>query len=981
MEYKHKGVSHSLEILIGLIVCIFILMIAFKLLGVYSAYKYEQQAQITAQRLQTAMNSVCVTGQSMEVNIDFPQQLTSGGAAPDPISVVWGKLTGGKDISVTNALRYTTALQAFGDPWFVIYYEDFPQGEDSGWMGWSEIAAMRISSAYFKALDTTICVTVGAVPLLGDLKRAGSAITKFGKKGVDDVAEGISKASKSNKVIKQTDEALEIAETPAKYSIGERMWMNNIGQKIISGGKKVKGGVGKIFSRLADAGPTTTKTHLIAFRKTESSLDEGIEGLSELMHIYRKEWGEVGILHSKAFLSKLDNLKYGDDVTELSYKQGLQSLKSSDELKKIYEYSYYKLFDTYWYFIKRRTGFTERQIDYIYDLIKRIRDGKKITNTDVNLVKKLLGDGKGGIKVGCDDFIDVVESTYKLQKSVDNLDDIARSGHLFSSSKYPISYSRHILDAADAGTVARLPKLAAYTRFHHTGLRQLGKVVYREGRWIITAEGGAFIFNNVVSALDQAEFKFSPCSDHSLCLKSALNPSITIYPLDECKEANIDYIELNKHPIGGDSGDWVTTKFDNLGNWITGDKPQSKFYTASPCGGKVKIEKTTCECNLEMLPYLDYSSIDLYIVNCTVKTSSTNTLNCDLYINRTYIGEDGEREHLNNFDIVADVVYIADSGRYDVSFDLKSMDNWKNYFGEYYEDLDKEYDIIVSKEELPENPLDLTCEDGLVEYINGEKIECTPIPLPSVAFEYSTCDGSSNIWLECMEWKKVKETNLVKEGLEEDAEVPAIEWCCIEWNLTNTTGSNNEEIIKVGGCSEYTYSDDTIKTNLESAINKKDGGGKNIWGLEKPSDYFELVKNDTVATIKSSSSITIPKDINPNDYDINRLYKYNLPTEKETDCLKVTYIDDDTTKGFCYTSPMGWVNVKSVGWIALATTVDVGVELVIDFFTAGAGAAAGSFGSCMLGNFIMWHGESAVSEDREKAYWPNNVFFGNYYTD
>ncbi len=1027
---RYKGISHSLEILIGLIVCVFILMIAFKLLGIYSAYQYEQQAQITAKNLQTAMNRVCVSGQPMEVNVNFPQELRSGGTAPDPISIIWRKVTGGKDVSVTKALRYMTAVQSYGDPWYVLYYEDFPQGEDSGWSGWSEVAAMRISSAYFKTLDTAICIATAAVPFYSDMKRAGTAIAKYGRKGLDDVVEGLRRSSNTNKLIKQTDDALEIAKR-SKYSTGERMWMNNIGRKIITKSKKAKGSLGKIFRRLNQVSTLDVKKHITAFRKSEGFLDDSADGISDLLRVHRGEAIVRNVDNEKAILSKIDNLKHGG-ITEKEYVNGLKKLKGSDKLKEIYKNSEDLMRSDFGFrkgYLKTQYGRTDDEIEFLKNLIGRVGEGK-IGARDIKLLKKMTSVDRsvGGKTInGFENFVDAAESTQKLQKSVNNLNYLAKSGSLFEKSKYPIAYSRHISDAVDSKS-ARLPALAAYTHFHHAGLRKLRKVAYREGRWIVTAEGGAFIFNNVISLFDQAEFKFSPCSDHALCLKSALNPSITIYPLDECKEAGIDYIELDKHPVGGDAGDWSTTQFDNLGNWITGDKPTSKFYTASPCGGKLKIEKTTCECHFEMIPYLDRSSIDVYLTNCTITdkiSDSKAKLKCELYKNMTYINE---IEKLTTFEVTADVSYDADSGRHDISFnftdDFTDVENFVGkYFGSYYKSLNEEY------EDQEKEPLDLTCKDAVVEYKIGKKIECTPIPLPSVAFEYSTCGGASKLWLECVNWTEGEETTLKKEGSEKDEEVPAKKWCCKQWNMSyypyGIKGEKNKtkEIINVSSCDDYLdvigggrVKDiiDNTKTAVKFYHTIPDSENPII---EDESDYFsslitpktesagdiasvlwnarpgailgiitgheeEMVKNiPIVYTIVTMSEPTLPEDVDLTDENVAELYNYNLPTEEKTDCLKATYIaKDDATKGFCYTSPMGWANAESAGWMALSTAVDVGVELVIDFFTVGSCYGVGSLTSCMLGNLIMWYGESAVSEKREGAYWPNNVFFGNYYT-
>lgn len=134
-----------------------------------------------------------------------------------------------------------------------------------------------------------------------------------------------------------------------------------------------------------------------------------------------------------------------------------------------------------------------------------------------------------------------------------------------------------------------------------------------------------------------------------------------------------------------------------------------------------------------------------------------------------------------------------------------------------------------------------------------------------------------------------------------------------------------------------------------------------------------------VYTIINLSEVTLPKEVDLTNDEANIYLKYNLPTEEKTDCLKVTYLAGDTS-GFCYTSPTGITDAKGWGWMALAFGVDVGLQITVDFLSGGTLSGIGSLGSCLLGNYIMWYGESAVSKEKQESYWPHNIYFDNYYT-
>ncbi|MGC9310347.1 MAG: hypothetical protein ACP5E4_01335, partial [Candidatus Aenigmatarchaeota archaeon] len=244
-----RGTTYPLVVLGGLVAVVLFLLVFFRLTDQFSAFEYEEQAEITTKNLQTAMNQVCVSGVAQEVDVHYPQKLSWSGVGENPLAFGKSVLTGDTE-AVGNALRYMMALDSFGDPWYIIYYEDFPQGEDSGWTGWSSISSQRVASQMFKTADTVACIATSAIPMMGDLKRLGSRAIK-GASGSDDIADTYARGRALNQIVKRQDEIAKIAkENPG---LAERVWMNEIGQDIVQKGEAgYEKNLKSIFLRFSD---------------------------------------------------------------------------------------------------------------------------------------------------------------------------------------------------------------------------------------------------------------------------------------------------------------------------------------------------------------------------------------------------------------------------------------------------------------------------------------------------------------------------------------------------------------------------------------------------------------------------------------------------------------------------------------------------------------------------------------------------------
>jgi len=1010
-----KGVSRSLELFIGLIVCIFILMIAFKLLGIYAAYQYEQQAQITAKNLQTAMNAVCVSGQEIEVNVNFPQQLTGKGVAPDPISVVFEKLTGGKDVSVTNALKYIASLESFGDPWYVIYYETFPRGEDSGWKGWSEVESIRLSSGFAHGVDMAVCLAMAPLSFAGTIIRAGKMAAKGAVKEAEEQI--------SNRVLKtigdqEVENSIRLSKRLSREvgeEAGEDIFMKSTGRKAISKiGKITKEDLGKVWKWIAKWIAKDNIDALLLHKRVAREVFEESEDAVKYLSKVPIYYGE-GRQASKEILKDIDKIFYGKGVTNREFRDTVRRLALADYNKIYKEYGKYIGNDLSKSPLLSKIPEKERNI--LIGITEKLEKGNKITGKEFKAVRNILLDKNFKPKFsGADKIYEKFENARGISRFQSKMEYIKNNklGDIFDDDT-PFSYTRILLKAGEEGKNPGLRKSAKAYRELGLGVRGGKKGVFkrvspkittREGAWI----GSSFVAGIALSPFDVSMLKFYPCSDHALCLKSQVNPSITVYPLEDCREAGINWIQLEKYPYEGNIKTATTTFFDRFAKFIIGGESNSRFYTASPCRGKIKIWKDKCNCNYQSIHYFDISSQDLYYIYCTISNSNPD-LKCDIYLNRTYL-ENGKKEFVNTFTVdSSDVTISTDNigGKtvYTISFNLNKYPPFSELYKEF----------------------DLYCNDTILDKSAGENITCEPLSLPAYVFDYSTCDGHSNLWLECVNWSKEGDTTLEKDTIEgKKIKVDATKWCCLQWNMSyykygiNSDKTDSIKIINVSSCGDYTgffRSSQTMNRLLNNVKIAVDHYSSNPPHIPDSNKYFKQLvlpkKHSLVDEIKSSGSglinfftgnpgkainspivqtiiniseVTLPKktdsgkDIDPTEKDTNKLLMFNLPAYGEVDCLKVSYSADDT-KGFCYTSPTGIHDVEAAGVYSLSIAVDMGLQAAIDFFSGGGAAVAGvgSFVSCMAGNAVLWWGENLVSEAKQKNYWPHSAYFGNYYTE
>jgi len=864
-------------VLMGLVLVVFLLLILFKLFGQWGAFEYEQQAEISTKNLQTAMNQVCISGETQEVSINLPQQLSYGGIAKNPVSL--GKaLVDGDTTAVADSLRYMSALDSYGDPWYIIYYENFPQGEDSGWQGWSDTASQRLTSTYFTTFDIGVCMA----PVLGDLTRFLQKAAKGAK-----TAEEVSDAYSRSRSLREMIDMFHISQSSPTLRM---QTLKEIGSEII---KKSKGGyeqsVGKLLSHfeIASSGSALNSLakHMTSFKRIDEEilpeLDNSLNAMKNYLSRSPTEPKKIDEV-----LSKIGNLKTNSELTEGAYKYSLNDLLSDGDLKEFYQASGNMMsYDVAGVklIMKNKGTWTDTNAEYLDKLVEKIANGEEISDEEIRLARHIVQDPfTHQPMAGTEAFIGVLENTQTIQKdfrdikSLSNnlLDDLPQNDPIknpLNLAPSPIQYSRDYLTALSEKRLS-LPTLAAYSRFIGKRGALIGKnsIDSREGRWMLTSIGGSFVFNQVaVTPFEQAQYKFYPCSGNSLCMKSAVNPAINIYPLDDCKAVGINYIELDKTPadakVDENTGAAITSGLNSMGSFLTGGNVESKFYSAAPCSGKMQIEKTTCNCKLDTISYVDTSSIDKYDIKCKIPENfGGKTFDCTLYRNRTYMGDSGEVEEVDKFTASAGITKNNELNAYEISFDLSDPKAvvfgvgsvWdETHFGDYYKKLNEDISGLQSPTrdygaDVTAGTLSLGCSVLLTNLNPKEEFDCPPIALPAIPFKYYNCSDASNYWLKCADWEKSGEATLVKDGLDGKTNVPANVWCCHTWAVSNEIpGGGQKEILSVPSCEMY------------PADKTKEKTGKTEGRYDSLKVTSELINNNLRCSQELGNCITIKPSV------------------------------------------------------------------------------------------------------------------------
>ena len=559
---KLKGVSKSLELFIGLIILLLILMITFKLLGIWAAYEYEQQAQITAKRLQTAMNFVCSYEEPTTVEINLPQKLSPRGTNPATavFSALWSPVSEIVNTkAVADAMRYILALRSYGDPWYIIYFERFPEGEDT-WSGWDEIVAMRTTSATFRAIEIASCV----VPLSIDTKKIFS-IRKWASLGKK-VAKGVKGAAHLGENIRESfmiarirlKTIAKIAKVREIYEVNEGVAEKLFSKEFSKVAPKLKAPSKEVFRwvtshssdeltkhfgeaekviEVADSIPTWMNK-LKKGPKVGSELSNNLDSIAKTAE--KISIGDIPNVDVRTYVRNIKtfNLRALNLVGFKDYlKQDMDDFISLIEYRKGYLGKENRIF------LKNLADKIKRDVEQASGSPERFEFTREEIEHAREIIDKYLSwDKKAKAYM---DEIEGYASFRKISEEINPeyiLSDATNwkwTRAFYEAEKKPISSSlRAFLYGIPQISVTDTP------RFFIS--REAKKSYSRWGAWYLIADNPIFSFSDALSLADVAMMKLAPCGENALCLKSQVNPSIAVYPLKECEKKGIEFIELDK---------------------------------------------------------------------------------------------------------------------------------------------------------------------------------------------------------------------------------------------------------------------------------------------------------------------------------------------------------------------------------------------------------------------------------------------------
>ena len=595
---KSKGFfSHSLQILIGIVAAIFIFMITSHFLGIWASLQYEQEAEKSAKNLQTAINYACASplGTTTTVDINLPQKVTTKGAESNPLKLMQDLISGDIE-SIRDALKYMAAIDSYGDPWYIIYYEKFPAGEDSGWTGWSEVAAMRSTSAVSRAINVATCA-VEIIPF----SKAGGKILDIVKtlkvgRGTKIATEVAEEASRTKRAIRRT---VETAKKIREASGSARKYISeSIFSKVyLKMAPKVKASADKILNWFIIKSPDELAKHFPEVAKgmkvagSMSTLTDNT--LKPLKNKYIKiVEGDLTNLEVKEIIQNQKALADASSLAER--KNALNSLgvnannyytKKSDEMKEFLN----KIRDYEDSMIPYgNSPLTIGEKDFIRSVVEKVRGGDVPEIREVQKVREIIENkirDDDILRFGLDDYMNKMEEYTKLHRIGKNLNP----DNIIGDSA-PWSWSREFYRANKKQVIQGLPGIIAYT-----AKKRGGHITTRWGTWA----GASFVFSNLLDLAQIAQLKFSPCGPNSLCLKSQANPSITRYPLEECEQAGINYIQLEKHAtISDKSRSFIEIKNATV-KIMESSLPKTYIGMVYPIGKKKGRESLSCVENTE----------------------------------------------------------------------------------------------------------------------------------------------------------------------------------------------------------------------------------------------------------------------------------------------------------------------------------------------------------------------------------------------
>ena len=988
--------SLTAKFLVGLLFTILILIFFFKLFSTYGAIQEQQKAIASVQGLQTGINYVCTTKKPVIINIDLPQNVF-GGKGESLIDAlargIYNAFSEKKLETAKEMATYTFSIENYGDPWYIIYYEFFPQGEDYGWRNWHKVAGTSIVEVAFFFTDAITCTMPFAKSIAISVKESESA-AKFAKLLKLDIA-----SERLNAIRESFSES------------------------------KVATKLGKVFSIFKRGGDPQEKE--IALKEVYESAKK--EGKLSIAYQTFKSWMTKSILtlrNEREAAMVVRNFRIiqrnAEDLVELSdslksltfyspVKEDLDDLLAlSKEIKELFEKDG-KAIEVFEKSQEIASKVNKVNADIStallegndkYQLAKRYLDAEELETLKKAIVT--MGNSPSDITL------------YLTSKKIDSillkLDSIPepkakqfskdiRNWILLQKKLNRIKSASNYLKAIGKS------KLIGKAKWYLSLYTEAGIGLTRVAKW----QGYRLIVSAFLSPLEFSFLKFNPtyCQGNTLCLKNVLSWDILKFPLDDCKQAGYNYIELEKlalDPVNFQAK--AVSLFEGSLSYIYGNKPYSRFYLASPCQGKVLIIPSECEGNLKKEPIIAmdvFGNVELEEKLFTCAQSN--------YLKVSALYSNGTAFFVKNFTSgisspfstipkeIIDPIY-GTSWLENINIECDLSDQVLKIYGIEGLALSGKNRTICSQSfdtiELLEDPTK-------TEYYLPSSISCN-LSLPKILGTKHIVTKESPFRLFCSKW------NLTDNQTECDYSFQGKtckRWCCLEWSITD--GHSYDVLFNVSSCGdyenpltainnhkywqdhlidEYIPSGKIYSSEMKEIIEKEESEWNPLIELfcescdpvipkdPKSTNRIPCQAACSMSQISLSEKLrqyilshynqTFPASENLSSYSLQSLIYLSesstiLPTSSTFPCIKV-YVIGNQTKGFCYTPP------RNTQEILENVVASAGSFLSMIASMLGPEAAP----ACLIGSSIQY-GSSWLAKELEKnSVWPYNFMLHSF---
>jgi len=983
--------SLSAKFLAGLFFTILLLIFFFKLFAIYGALQEQQRAIASVQGLQTGINYVCTTKKPIVIEIDLPQNVF-GGKGESLIDAlargIYQAFSGNKLEAAKEMAAYTFSIENYGDPWYVLYYEFFPEGEDYGWRNWHRVAGTSIVEVGFFFSDIATCALPFAKTIASSVKQSERAAKLAKLLKLDAASEKLSAIKES------ISESRISAMFKRVFSLKEKPGEQEIVLKEAYESAKKEGKLKVAYqtfrewfksSLLKLKSEREASLAVSSFRTIERESDEVAEIAKELRYLQ-------DISPARSITPSLDMDDLISSATKIKNlfeknEKALEVVETTKDLVSKAEKANKDVIFQALYFGNNKLPLAKRYLlPEEAEILEKALHTLKNSPSDLTLY--LTSKKIDKILLKLDSSFD--SNARKLSEDIRNWIE-------FQEKVNKIKRASTYLDSIESYLIGKVKWYTSLYRNADIGL-------IRAGKW----HGYRFAVSTLLSPAEFSFLKFNPayCGENSICLKNALSWEILKFPLDDCRQAGYNYIELEKlalEPVSFEAG--ALSFFEGLFSTIYGNKPYSRFYLASPCQGKVLIIPGECEGNLKEVPIIArdvFGNVELEEKSFTCDRSKYLRVSA-MYSNGTiFFIKDLPPATIQKE--INDPVY-GTSKLENINLECDLTDQVLQIYGIDEKLITGEENKTICSRSFDTSELSETPTG----YSLPSSISCT-ISLPKILGKKHVINKTSNFKLFCSKWNLTENQTECDYSFQGDV---CKRWCCLEWSITD--GHSYDVLFGVSKCEEYKKSiiinrqdrwydylvngyipsGKVYSSQMKEIIEKEENEQNPLIDMfcircdpkptpkepkeinqlpceaacamsqtslpEKLRQFILSHYNQTFNTSEDLSSYS-PLDL----INLNQSSTY-LPVPKTFHCIKVFVIGNET-KGFCYTPPR---NTQEILENVVSTAGSV-----LSMVTSMLGPEAAP--ACIVGSLIQYGSSWLAKELKKNSLWPYNFMLHSF---